>query len=423
MNTILRDLSIIWTLLHTFLMGMMLYESRYPKRKTYILNGAFMLGVIAITMRNVIVFGPHEAGQLLIFTCVLPNLFFMLFMAKKRDFRFFFTFCLVLTAVLDVLFATNLLDTALGLPNYIVMFCSRLLIFPLLEFLMVKYIRHPYHQMQQIMPKGWGIFLFMAVLFYLTLMLEAYHPYVILERTEYFPHLILLLVLVPAMYMTVFKFLWTQMHLFKTADENRALNMQIKMAHERLANGAETENRLQMLRHDMKHQMLLLNDYIRNGKSAEAEKYINTLLTDIDKNTLKTYCDNNSVNVVLSYYNKIADEKKIQFATSIQLPFKLKINETDLAVILSNGLENAINALANCEDKKIVIKSFIEQDKIYLEIKNPFNNSVMFDGKIPCSKKENHGFGTKSMAAIVEKYEGVYSFSVENGYFSFRCSI
>lgn len=422
-NTTLRDLSLIWTLLHCAFMFMPLYESRYSTRKTNILTALYMVPLISLNMANVIFLGIEGAGRMVMISCVLPSLLFFFLMTRHRDSRFFFTFWLSTTVVLEVLFATNLLDTFLGFGNYTVMFFSRLLIFPLLEFGVVKYLRRPYHLLQRQTKKGWGVFSFLAALFYLALIMETYHPSIILDRMEYVPHLVLLLVLVPAMYAAVFKVLWTQLRLFNAAEENRALNMQIKMTRERLANGSESENRLRILRHDMKHKMLLLDDYIRSGRLAEAGQYINSLLADIDKSTLKTYCANHSVNVVLSYYGKIAGEKGIQLETGIQLPEDLAISETDLAVVLSNGLENAINAAADCGDKRILIKSFIEVDKIYLEIKNPFHSSVVFDGKIPQSRQENHGFGVKSMAAIVEKYEGVYSFTVENGYFSFRCSM
>ncbi len=391
--------------------------------RTNIITAVFAIPIITLNVLNVRLFGIERAGDLIVPACVLPSLVFFFIMAKNRDTRFLFTFCVVDTTVLEVLFATNLLDNFLGFRNYIVMFFSRLFILPLIEFLIIKYLRKPYHLLQRQMKKGWGIFSVLAALFYAALMLITYYPNIILKRPEYFPYLILMLILVPVMYVTVFKVLLTQMQLFNSAAENRALNMQIKMANERLRSGSETENRLKTLRHNMKHQMLLLNDYIKNNKLSEAEEYIGTLIADIDKSTFKSYCDNHCVNVVLSYYNRIADEKGIKFETNIRFPAAVTVSDTDLALILSNGLENSINALENCDYKKVIVNGFTDADKIYLEIKNPLNDIILFDGKIPRSKLENHGYGTKSMAAVVEKYDGVYSFGVENGYFVFRCSM
>lgn len=423
MGTLLRDLSIVWTLFHCCFMFMLLYESRYSALKTYLITSIFLIPLSALHLATVIFLGIERAGQLIVFTCVLPSLLLFFLMAKNRDTRFLFTFCLVDTVVLEVLFVTNLLDTALGPDNYIVMFLSRLVVFPLLEVGTVKYIRKPYHRLQQQMKKGWGLFSFLAALFYGALLLETYHPNIILKRMEYLSHLVLLAILVPVMYLVVFKILWTNLKLFDTVGENRALIMHMKIVTERLDSNSENEKRLKMLRHDIKYNILLLNDYIHGNKLEEAEKLLGSLIADIDKSTPKTYCGNHAVNVVLSYYSYRAEERQIQLDASMRLPEKLNVSENDLALVLSNGLDNAINAVENCADKKIVVKSFIEDGKIYLEIKNPVSSSITFDGKFPCSNQEGHGFGTKSMATVVEKYGGVYSFTVENGYFSFRCSM
>lgn len=423
LNTIFRDLSIVWMLLHCCIMFMLLYESRYSVKTTNIITGIFMIPLVILNMACVIWFGTEKAGQFLIFTCVLPSLIFFFIMAKNRDTRFLFTFCFVDTIVLEVLLITNLIDTFSGVENYIVMFASRVILIPMLEFVIVRYLREPYHMLQRRTKKGWGVFSIMSALFYITILLVTYYPSVILERPQYYPYLFLILLLVPVMYVTVFNVLWKQLKLFRTEEENRALSMQIKMANERFANSAESENRLKIMRHDTKHKMILLNDYIKNYRLDEAAKYINDIIDDIDRSALQFYCENNSVNVVLSYYDNISKSNGIELEADINLPKKLKINETDIAVILSNGLENSINYLKSCDKKKIVVKGFLDDGKLYLEIKNPFDGSIVFDGNLPKPDKENHGYGTKSMAAIVKKNNGIYSFVVENGYFIFRCAI
>lgn len=41
--TILRDLSIIWSLFHILILFLMLYRSRYSRKKTYILDIFFRI--------------------------------------------------------------------------------------------------------------------------------------------------------------------------------------------------------------------------------------------------------------------------------------------------------------------------------------------------------------------------------------------
>lgn len=134
----------------------------------------------------------------------------------------------------------------------------------------------------------------------------TYYPSIVLDRPEYIPQLVLILILVPVMYITVFMVLWVQMKLYDAATENRALNTQINMVNERLKASEEIESSMMILRHDIKHKMLLLGDYIKNEKYGEAEKYIDSLVEGTDKITAKKYCDNRCANIVLSYYSKIA---------------------------------------------------------------------------------------------------------------------
>ncbi|WP_209510522.1 GHKL domain-containing protein [Sedimentibacter acidaminivorans] len=61
-----------------------------------------------------------------------------------------------------------------------------------------------------------------------------------------------------------------------------------------------------------------------------------------------------------------------------------------------------------------------KNNKLHIEITNSFEGTVMLVDKIPISILENHGYGTKSIAAIAEKYSGVYSFTAENRIFRTR---
>ena len=45
---------------------------------------------------------------------------------------------------------------------------------------------------------------------------------------------------------------------------------------------------------------------------------------------------------------------------------------------------------------------------------------MTFDHDIPISPNDNHGFGTKNIAAIVDSYNGQYQFLAENQVFTVR---
>ncbi|HOM43726.1 MAG TPA: GHKL domain-containing protein, partial [Bacillota bacterium] len=47
----------------------------------------------------------------------------------------------------------------------------------------------------------------------------------------------------------------------------------------------------------------------------------------------------------------------------------------------------------------------------------------VFHQGLPVSKEQGHGYGTKSMAQIVENHKGIYQFSVKDGWFIFQATI
>ena len=128
-NTFFRDLSILWSLVFCVVMFISLYESKYSSKKTTAISIPVIITLSILNMTILLICGVEKTAQLIAVTMVIPTLVLFYILAKNRDGRFFFTFCLVDTMVYWVLILTNLLDDVAGLGNYIVMFISRLIIF------------------------------------------------------------------------------------------------------------------------------------------------------------------------------------------------------------------------------------------------------------------------------------------------------
>ncbi|MDF3002572.1 MAG: hypothetical protein K0Q48_2691 [Bacillota bacterium] len=54
----------------------------------------------------------------------------------------------------------------------------------------------------------------------------------------------------------------------------------------------------------------------------------------------------------------------------------------------------------------------------FIQIANSYEGNVAFADDLPVSTREDHGFVTRSIAAVTQKYSGVYSFSAEDGIFT-----
>jgi sensor histidine kinase regulating citrate/malate metabolism len=134
------------------------------------------------------------------------------------------------------------------------------------------------------------------------------------------------------------------------------------------------------------------------------------------------------VNIVLNQKIRYASDRGISLVPVFNNLKQIKIDKDDIVVILSNLLDNAIEACERLKISKKEIKISIEDDDTYttLTIKNPIEN-VLFqsNGKLHSSKvdKLNHGIGLSNVENIVRKYNGECMYSNNDSVFTYTIHI
>ena len=210
---------------------------------------------------------------------------------------------------------------------------------------------------------------------------------------------------------------------YKSENEKMFISMQANQSQKELLSLQRLQEQTVYYRHDLRHHLSLIKSYLACGDLNKLQEYINQAEEDIDAITPKRYCENNTVNLILSSFDSKAKLNGIAFITDIELPSNIEIRDTDLCTILSNGLENAINAVSTIPNeklKKVRISCKIHKDKLLIYIENPYIGEIVVENGFPITRSEGHGFGTKSMATIAEKYNGYCSFEAKNGVFILR---
>ena len=104
------------------------------------------------------------------------------------------------------------------------------------------------------------------------------------------------------------------------------------------------------------------------------------------------------------------------------------MKDEDVVTILSNLLNNAIEACEKCDDKKIIKLKFVNEDGVVIiSVKNTFNHPVCYEnGEIKSSKvarTEEHGIGIKNIIEVIEKYNGSYIIEDSKNEFYFSIMI
>lgn len=204
---------------------------------------------------------------------------------------------------------------------------------------------------------------------------------------------------------------------------NMLLSVQIKQSKKDLDIFWETQEKAAIYRHDMRHHLNLIGGFLADGDTKNARNYINRTQSAVEEITPVRYCENNMINLILSYIMCKAKASSITFTIDVQIPQNISIVETELCALLSNSLENAVNACAQVEDEKsriIHMNSKVHKGKLLIFIENSYTGEVITENDLPKSTQQGHGFGVKSIVMIIDKYKGYYSYTAKDGIFTLR---
>ena len=414
---ILRDLSIIWALLHVLVLFVSLYDSRYSTKKTIILTAVFMLPLGAINVAAYLFFGPVKYANLLLLLCTLPSLIFFYILAKNRDGRFFFTFCLADTISYEIIAITALLEYYICGNQFVLMFVLRLIAFPLLEFFMWKYWRKMYLNAQTIVTKGWGLFTIPAALFYVILVMMSSYPTIVYERPYDVLPFVLIMILMPAMYLIIFKVLFNQQRLVDEQEKKRNIEIQTQLLQNELEIDQKYLRQAQRTQHDYRHHNMMILQFAQSNDVKSIIDYIDDL-DDCELYSDIRYCDNICVDNILRFYIGNAQSAGITVKYDVDIDESTNIQDVDLVAILANVLENAIHAAEAVEvNKTIDITIHKKGIKLLIKCVNTATGPIRFENGLPKRKKGN-GVGVQSILQSAEKYRGDVSFDFKDDLFT-----
>ncbi|MCD8382121.1 MAG: ATP-binding protein [Clostridiales bacterium] len=182
-------------------------------------------------------------------------------------------------------------------------------------------------------------------------------------------------------------------------------------------------NELRKIRHDLDNQYLYMQVLLRNRDYDGLNDYFAELLGSFSV-PLVSYldCGNWVLNAILNMENAKAQEMGVVLDPVVAVPETLPFREVDLCNLLSNVIDNAMEAcVAEHTEKPVVsIVLRLEQDYLYGKIVNPTKKSQAFlEHPVTTTKEDqlHHGKGMSIVRSIVQKYNGHMSNQIEDNMF------
>ncbi|MGO4947571.1 GHKL domain-containing protein [Blautia sp. Sow4_E7] len=199
--------------------------------------------------------------------------------------------------------------------------------------------------------------------------------------------------------------------------ENHLLSLQ-QTRYENLCTAIEAARQA---RHDIRHHFLQLSSLAEKGDLEKIKEYLSIASSKIPDQNLH-FCENQAADSVISHYAALARRTEIPFHVKADLPARVPVDEIDMCLVLSNLLENAIEASLKTAPsrRKINAEIYLHHERLLLiQVENTFDGKIQKKNHIfQSSKRAGNGVGIQSIRHIAEKNGGDCNFTYENGIFT-----
>lgn len=174
------------------------------------------------------------------------------------------------------------------------------------------------------------------------------------------------------------------------------------------------------IRHDLKKLIETINYFNDNKKYDSLTAFLKDLTLDTYSYKTISYCNNEYINAVLNLKSKECELGKIKLSTHILPTLECGLSSDDIVLILSNLLDNAIEAVSKTRDEKkeITIKIYNYEKNLIIYCENKYipncTKTDFFQSDKFILESEIHGYGIQIIKELVNKNGGRCSFEYNN---------
>lgn len=266
------------------------------------------------------------------------------------------------------------------------------------------------------MANGWWRLIIVNVVFLLTVVFSSIFPVMLTSfKDPAFGTYLFLSIAIMAMYPIIFSNINSMSEV--------AIKREVEMQNQLLLAQIESESRQleadSHARHDRRHHNLVMLEFVNNNDIESMREYLGNLVkSESALSDEIRYCENITVNTILTVYARRAKENDIAVNVSANVSRNLNVAPQDLVIVVANIFENAINAAEKLKNQKRYVDVSIKDDtkRLVVMAENSCKEKMVFD-------ESCYGIGIRSIISTVNKYDGMYDFSAENGVFSAKVSL
>lgn len=174
------------------------------------------------------------------------------------------------------------------------------------------------------------------------------------------------------------------------------------------------------LKHDMRNHIMVIASYLSSGETEQAKEYLSVVLDKLDRVYSYIRTGNSVMNYIINTKLEQAHKNGVRFKAEIENISFEKMGSVDFSALLSNILDNAVEASVNASRKYIYVSVSKKQGWDIITVKNSIDGSVLKTNPELISTKadkDKHGIGIEQIRSIADKYDGMVDIYEDAGMF------
>lgn len=211
----------------------------------------------------------------------------------------------------------------------------------------------------------------------------------------------------------------------KRNQELALLNQQLEIQTQSIQSLEKSYRAQRQATHDYQSQLQTIQQLLSGGQYTTALSYVQQL-QGVQSTRIFTVNSHHPIaDAVLNQKYQLASENGIEMQMQVNDLSAVNLQMNELVVLLSNLLDNAIEACLRLPEGRCIQCSFLLEEGLFLSIRNTSPPVTVEENRLPTTKDNpgEHGFGLATVIFILERRRAEYTLDYEDGWFQFVAEI
>lgn len=171
----------------------------------------------------------------------------------------------------------------------------------------------------------------------------------------------------------------------------------------------ESQQKVIKVKHDLKNVMLGVLYRIERGEYTEVAEYIKKQCALLETRDDMVVFNNSVIDTVVYAKQRRAMSAGIQLTIDNELCTEIRIDPIDIAIIIGNVLDNAIEAVEKSviTEPKIQLELMSRRELLVFLVRNPVAEKIDVNNLVTTkANRREHGLGLAQVSELIKRYKG-----------------